>query len=36
LTGRNNSRNIMSCITEASSGFWYASGTIPPEIGMMS
>jgi arylsulfatase A-like enzyme len=36
LTGRNHTRNSMACITEASSGFPNASGTIPPENGMIS
>lgn len=36
LTGRNHTRNSMACITEASSGFPTASGTIPPENGMLS
>jgi len=36
LTGRNHTRNSMACITEASSGFPNASGTIPPENGMVS
>ena len=36
LTGRNHTRNSMACITEASSGFRNASGTIPPENGMLS
>jgi arylsulfatase A-like enzyme len=35
LTGRNHTRNSMACITEASSGFQNASGTIPPENGML-
>jgi arylsulfatase A-like enzyme len=29
-------RNSMACITEAASGFPNASGTIPPENGMIS
>jgi len=36
LTGRNHTRNSMACITEAASGFPSASGTIPPENGMLS
>jgi arylsulfatase A-like enzyme len=36
LTGRNHTRNSMACITEASSGFPNASGTIPPQNGMVS
>jgi arylsulfatase A-like enzyme len=36
LTGRNHTRNSMACITEAASGFPNASGTIPPENGMVS
>ncbi|HEU5349147.1 MAG TPA: sulfatase-like hydrolase/transferase, partial [Ktedonobacterales bacterium] len=36
LTGRNHTRNSMACITEASSGFPNASGTIPLENGMLS
>jgi arylsulfatase len=36
LTGRNHTRNSMACITEASVGFPSASGTIPPENGMLS
>jgi hypothetical protein len=36
LTSRNHTRNSMACITEASSGFANASGTIPPENGMLS
>jgi arylsulfatase A-like enzyme len=36
LTGRNHTRNSMACITEASSGFPNASGTIPPASGMLS
>jgi arylsulfatase A-like enzyme len=36
LTGRNHTRNSMACITEASSGFPNASGTIPQENGMVS
>ncbi|SDC74046.1 arylsulfatase [Rhodococcus tukisamuensis] len=36
LTGRNHTRNSMACITEAASGFPNASGTIPPENGMLS
>jgi arylsulfatase A-like enzyme len=35
LTGRNHTRNSMACITEAASGFPAASGTIPPENGML-
>jgi arylsulfatase A-like enzyme len=35
LTGRNHTRNSMACITEASSGFPNASGTIPPQNGML-
>ena len=35
LTGRNHTRNSMACITEAASGFPNASGTIPPENGML-
>ena len=35
LTGRNHTRNSMACITEASIGFPNASGTIPPENGML-
>src|SRR3954471_2006788 len=35
LTGRNHTRNSMACITEAASGFRNASGTIPPENGML-
>jgi arylsulfatase A-like enzyme len=35
LTGRNHTRNSMACITEAASGFPNASGTIPPENGMI-
>src|SRR4051812_44297373 len=35
LTGRNHTRNSMACITEAASGFANASGTIPPENGML-
>jgi arylsulfatase len=36
LTGRNHTRNSMACITEAAIGFPNASGTIPPENGMVS
>jgi arylsulfatase len=36
LTGRNHTRNSMACITEAAAGFPAASGTIPPENGMLS
>ncbi|HUB21402.1 MAG TPA: arylsulfatase [Streptosporangiaceae bacterium] len=36
LTGRNHTRNSMACITEAATGFPNASGTIPPENGMVS
>ena len=36
LTGRNHTRNSMACITEAAVGFPSASGTIPPENGMLS
>jgi arylsulfatase A-like enzyme len=36
LTGRNHTRNSMACITEASSGFPNASGTVPAENGMLS
>jgi arylsulfatase len=36
LTGRTHTRNSMACITEAASGFPNASGTIPPENGMVS
>jgi arylsulfatase A-like enzyme len=36
LTGRNHTRNSMACITEAAAGFPNASGTIPPENGMIS
>ena len=36
LTGRNHTRNSMACITEAAVGFPSASGTIPPENGMIS
>jgi len=36
LTGRNHTRNSMACITEAALGFPNASGTIPPENGMLS
>src|SRR6478609_4046330 len=35
LTGRNHTRNSMACITEGASGFANASGTIPPENGML-
>ena len=33
--GRNHTRNSMACITEAAIGFPNASGTIPPENGML-
>jgi arylsulfatase A-like enzyme len=36
LTGRNHTRNSMACITEAAIGFPNASGTIPPQNGMVS
>ena len=36
LTGRNHTRNSMACITEGASGFPNASGTIPPQNGMLS
>ncbi len=36
LTGRNHTRNSMACITEAAIGFPNASGTIPPDNGMVS
>jgi arylsulfatase len=36
LTGRNHTRNSMACITEAAGGYPNASGTIPPENGMLS
>src|ERR1700746_3657157 len=36
LTGRNHTRNSMACFTEAAMGFPNASGTIPPENGMIS
>src|SRR5262245_22256131 len=36
LTGRNHTRNSMACITEAAIGFPNASGSIPPENGMVS
>jgi len=36
LNGRNHTRNSMACITEAATGFPSASGTIPPENGMIS
>ena len=36
LSGRNHTRNSMACITEAAVGFPNASGTIPPENGMIS
>jgi arylsulfatase A-like enzyme len=36
LTGRNHTRNSMACITEAAVGFPNASGTIPPQNGMLS
>jgi arylsulfatase A-like enzyme len=35
LTGRNHTRNSMACNTEAAIGFPNASGTIPPENGML-
>jgi arylsulfatase len=35
LTGRNHTRNSMACITEAAVGFPNASGTVPPENGML-
>ncbi len=35
LTGRNHTRNSMACITEAAGGYPNASGTIPPENGML-
>src|SRR4051794_20792263 len=35
LTGGNHTRNSMACITEAAIGFPNASGTIPPENGML-
>jgi arylsulfatase A-like enzyme len=35
LTGRNHTRNSMACITEGAVGFPNASGTIPPENGML-
>ena len=35
LTGRNHTRNGMACITEGAIGFPNASGTIPPENGML-
>jgi arylsulfatase A-like enzyme len=35
LTGRNHTCNSMACITEAAVGFPNASGTIPPENGML-
>jgi arylsulfatase A-like enzyme len=35
LTGRNHTRNSMACITEGAIGFPNASGTIPPENGML-
>src|SRR5512132_3521128 len=35
LTGRNHTRNSMAYITEAAIGFPNASGTIPPENGMI-
>jgi arylsulfatase A-like enzyme len=35
LTGRSHTRNSMACITEAAVGFPNASGTIPPENGML-
>src|SRR3982751_738238 len=36
LTGRNHTHNSMACITEAAIGFPNASGTIPPQNGMLS
>ena len=36
LTGRNHTRNSMACITEAAIGFPNASGSIPPENGMLA
>jgi arylsulfatase len=36
LNGRNHTRNSMACITEAAIGFPNASGSIPPENGMLS
>jgi arylsulfatase A-like enzyme len=36
LSGRNHTRNSMACITEAAIGFPNASGTIPPENGLVS
>jgi arylsulfatase len=36
LNGRNHTRNSMACITEAAVGFPNASGSIPPENGMLS
>jgi arylsulfatase A-like enzyme len=36
LNGRNHTRNSMACITEAAAGFPSASGTIPPENGLVS
>ncbi|TCM38542.1 arylsulfatase [Kribbella sp. VKM Ac-2568] len=36
LSGRNHTRNSMACITEAAIGFPNASGTIPPENGLLS
>ena len=35
LTGRNHTRNSMACVTEAAIGFPNASGTVPPENGML-
>ena len=35
LNGRNHTHNSMACITEAAIGFPNASGTIPPENGML-
>ncbi|HME01413.1 MAG TPA: arylsulfatase [Solirubrobacteraceae bacterium] len=35
LSGRNHTRNSMACITEAAIGFPNASGTIPPENGLL-
>ena len=36
LTGRNHTRNSMACITEAAVGFPNASGSIPPQNGMLA
>jgi hypothetical protein len=36
LTGRNHTRNSMACITEAAIGFPNASGSIPPENGILA